>query len=193
MTTLQQKTYTADDFWDYIAQPDNADKFYELVDGEIVELTPSSAVPTIVALRAGRFIVDHVDEHNIAGYVAGADGGFKLSEKDVYSPDVAYISKERQPKLPDRFFPGAPDLAVEVVSPTDKETSVRRKALRYIKFGVRLVWVIYPDEKVALVYRPSESGDAVVQEIGIDGILDGGDVLPGFKLPLRDLYKVVEE
>jgi Uma2 family endonuclease len=192
MTALEQKTYTADEFWEFVAQPENAERFFELLEGTIVELAASSAAPAILAAEFVRLMGNHVRERNL-GYVAGADGGFILSPKNVLAPDAAYISKERQPKLPDRFFTAAPDLAVEVVSPTDSMKKVHRKALRYIKYGVRLVWVVYPDDKTVDAYMPSVAGDATVQEIGIDGVLDGGEVLPGFTLPVRDLFKVVEQ
>jgi Uma2 family endonuclease len=190
--TIRDRTYTADEFWDFVIQPENADRFFELIEGEIVELTPSSAVPTIIGIELARCISTHVRDNKIKGYVAGADSGFRLSPNIVLSPDVAYISKERQVTLPDHYFTAAPDLVVEVVSPTDRLKSVQRKALRYVKYGVRLVWVVYPEDKTVEVYRPSKTGAATIDVIDIDGVLDGEDVLPGFKLPVRDIFKVVE-
>jgi Uma2 family endonuclease len=189
--TVRDRTYTVDAFWEFISQPDNADKLLELIDGEIVEVAASSAVPSIITVEITLFVGSHVKQHDL-GYVTSAEGGFVLSPKNVLMPDMGFIAKERVAKLPERFFPGAPDLAVEVVSPTDRKASVHRKALRYIKYGVRLGWVVYPEQKMVDVYRPAETTKALVQELDIDGTLDGFDVLPGFTLAVRDIFKAVD-
>src|SRR5579862_17432 len=119
--TTQERVYTVDAFWEFTRQSENLERRFELVEGTIVEMAPSSAVPTIIAAEIGRLLGNYVAEHG-GGYVTSADGGFILGPKDVPAPDVAYISKQRQPKLPDRFFTAAPDLAVEVVSPTDSRS-----------------------------------------------------------------------
>ena len=188
---VQDRLYTADEFWEFISQPENSDRFLELVDGEIVELAASSTVPSIITAEITRFIGNHVSQYDL-GYITSAEGGYVLSPKNVLAPDVGFISKGRIEKLPDRFFPGPPDLAVEVVSPTDRKQDVHRKALRYIKYGVRLVWAVYPEYKTVHVYSATEDGKAITYEVGIDGELDGGDVLPGFKLAIRDIFKAVE-
>ncbi len=192
MATLEQKTHTADEFWAFVSRPENADKRLELHEGTIVELTPSSAIPGIIAGRITSLLAAWVYEHD-PGYVATAEAGFVLSPGNVLAPDVAYISKQRQSTLPDRFFTASPDLAVEVVSPTDKVKAVHRKTLRYIKYGVRLVWMVYPEDRTVEVYNPSESGDAVIREVGTDGVLDAGEVLPGFQLALRDVFVVLDK
>ena len=108
-------------------------------------------------------------------------------------PDVGFIAKGRVKKLPERYFKGAPDLAVEVVSPTDDVKDTQRKAAKYIAYGTRLVWIFYPKHKTVDVCRPSKDGDMSIQEIGIDGVLDGANVLPGFTLTLRDVFKVLDD
>jgi Uma2 family endonuclease len=189
--TVQDRAYTADDLWDLSNLPENADKQLELIEGSLIEMTPSSAIPSIVAAAILSFISAFVREHDL-GFVAGADGGFRLSAKTVLSPDVAFVAKGRLTELPDRFFLLAPDLAVEVVSPTDSIKAVQRKAARYLAYGTRLVWIVYTKEKIVDVCRPSQEGDMSVQEVGIEGTLDGGDVLPGFTLPVSDIFKAVQ-
>jgi Uma2 family endonuclease len=191
MATLEQKAHSADEFWEFVSRLENADKRLELHEGTILELTPSSAIPGIVAARITGPLSSFVYDRKL-GYVATAEAGFVLSPQTVLAPDVAYISKARQPTLPERFFTAAPDLAVEVVSPTDSIKAVHRKALRYIKYGVHLVWIVYPEDRTVEVYSPSEYGDAVIKELGIDDVLSGGDVLPGFELALRDVFSVLE-
>src|SRR5581483_3955262 len=186
----KQASYTADDLWEMAFRPEYEDKLLELIEGELIVMTPSSSVPSMIGIELARLIGTHVRAHNL-GYVTGADGGFKLSDKTVLAPDVGFVAKSRVTALPDRFFPLAPDLAAEVVSPTDSIFKVQRKAMKYIAYGTRLVWIIYPKEEAADVCRPSQEGDMSVQRITIDGALDGGDVLPGFSLPLRDLFSIL--
>ena len=191
--TVQDKLYTADELWELQKLPEYDDKFIELVGGMVIELTPSSAIPSIIGAHMCRIIGDYVKENKIQGFVAGADGGFVLSPRNVASPDVAFITKERAPTLPDRFFASAPDLAVEVVSPTDSVKAVHRKAIRYVRYGTRLVWVIYPEDKTIDVYAPSETSDAAVQALDSSGVLDGGDVLPGFSLTVAAVFEPLEQ
>src|SRR5437899_3336415 len=106
---VQDRTFTADDFWEFASKPENADRFLELIDGEIVELAASSTVPSIITAEVIRFVGNHVRQHDL-GYITSAEGGYVLSPKDVLAPDVGFIAKGRVEKLPDRFFPGAPDL-----------------------------------------------------------------------------------
>jgi Uma2 family endonuclease len=106
----------------------------------------------------------------------------------VRAPDVGFVAKERLTgPIPDKYFPFAPDLAVEVVSPSDTAQDIREKVLDFLKAGTRLVWVVYPESKTVDVYRPDG-----VQVVEINGTLDGGDVLPGFRLALRAVFESVE-
>jgi Uma2 family endonuclease len=188
---VQDKVYSTHEFDEFINQPENADKRFELDEGIIHELAASSATPSIIAAEITAFFRAYVRQHK-NGYVTSADGGFEQSPKNVLMPDVGFISKARQPNRPTRYFKIAPDLAVEVVSPTDSIRAVQRKARKYIAYGTRLVWVIYPDDKTAEIYRPAEGG-ILVQEINIEGILDGGEILPGFMLAMKDIFAVLEE
>ena len=104
-------------------------------------------------------------------------------------PDLAYVSFERCPlgKTVDPYqsaWEVVPDLAVEVVSPTDSAEELRAKVLEYFSAGVRQVWVVYPISRVADVF---EAGDRV-RVVAADAELDGGDVLPGFRLRLGDIF-----
>ena len=182
--TIQQKTYTADEFWDMIDQLDQTRR-YELIRGEIVAMPPSSPRNSMIAMRIGRLIGNYVAEYDL-GYVMGADGGYTLAADEVRIPDVSFVSKERMPELPDRFE-GGPDLAVEVISPSESSRHVMDKIRLYLHAGTRLVWAVYPDEQVVDVYRPAEAG-MHVQKVDMDGMLMGDPVLPGFTLDLHDLF-----
>jgi Uma2 family endonuclease len=177
---IQQKHYTLAEFHAYSELPENKNRLFELVNGEIVEKV-ASFVPSRIAMRIGRFIGNAADS---VGYVTGADGSYILSEEHEFMPDVGYISKSRLPEQPERQVEGAPDLAVEVKSPTDSKRELRMKAEIYLRFGTKIVWLIFPEDKRVEVYVPGED----VREFGLDDSLDGGDVLPGFTLSVQDIF-----
>jgi Uma2 family endonuclease len=101
-------------------------------------------------------------------------------------PDFAFISRERLPKrIPKGFLALAPDLVLEVRSPTDRQRAIQEKVARWLQAGVRLVWELDPATQTVTVYR----ADARPQKLGRDDTLSGEDVLPGFSLPLRQLFE----
>ncbi|MFN7208881.1 MAG: Uma2 family endonuclease [Aggregatilineales bacterium] len=185
--SVRQKL-TAHQFEAFLQQPENAHKRFELHDGVICEMTPSSELPSVIAMRLAILLGNYVYAAQL-GILAGADGGFALTPSDVLSPDVAFIRAERLSGVRRRgFFQIPPDLAIEVVSPSDSIPAVQRKAARYLALGVREVWLIYPDERTADIYRPAETPDRLeVQQIPPDGALTS-DLLPDFRLPLQQLF-----
>jgi Uma2 family endonuclease len=167
------------------------DKRYELVNGALIDMGGSGGRQAILALRIARYLDVFVDDNNL-GYVTGADGAYIIARDPdtVRIPDAAFISKARMPlPMPVKFIPLAPDLAVEVVSPGDTAMEVRAKVLEYLRGVTRLVWVIYPETQSADVY----SGLDQWRVVDLAGALDGGEVLPGFSLPLVRLFKGVDE
>ncbi len=101
-----------------------------------------------------------------------------------YVPDLVYITEERVPADLGEPFRAAPDLAVEILSPNDRPGRLLRKVLFYLRHGVRMVWVIDPKRRSVTVYTP----DADERELVAGDTLDGGDVLPGFRVPVTDLF-----
>ena len=179
---VEKLTYTVAQFQEFESLPENADRILELIDGEIVEKMPSFT-PSRIAIRISYFLLQFTLSNGI-GYVTGEAGGYVMAEGNVFNPDVGYISKARLPEEPDREVPIPPDLAVEVKSPTDSKRSMRRKAEKYLASGTRLVWLVFPDEQTVEVYL----ADKDVQTVGIDGVLDGGEVLPGFTFKVSDIF-----
>jgi Uma2 family endonuclease len=108
-----------------------------------------------------------------------------VSSKSVRAPDAAFVTRERAERFADRekYFEGAPDLAAEVVSPGDSGREVAEKVGDYLAAGTRLVWVIDPRRRTVTVHRPG----ADPQTLGPDDLLEGGDLLPGFALPVSRL------
>lgn len=172
--------YTLDEFHAFTELPANKNRLFELINGEIVEKV-ASFTPSKLAMRVGRFIGNFADD---IGYITGADGSYILAPGYEFMPDVGYISKARLPDEPERQVQGPPDLAIEVKSPTDSKRELRQKAEDYIRFGTKMVWLVFPESQHVEVYVP----DKDVSEMFIGDVLDGGDVLPGFTLPVKDIF-----
>lgn len=180
---LQEKLYTAEEFWEIARQPENELRRLELDEGVIVEMAESSPTNTVIAGRVIYFLNAFVIPNDL-GYVTAPDGGFKLGERKVRQPDAAFISKSRVVTLP-KHFDLPPDLAVEIVSPNE---DVLRKVDEYLRAGTRIVWVVYASEKMIYVFTLDENRNLRGQPFGVNDTLDGGDVLPGFRLPVQDVF-----
>lgn len=166
----------------YIEQPSNRDKRFELVDGEIIEV-PSNPYSSQLALRITYYIIAFLMNHPI-GHVTGEGAGYRV-RNTILSPDGAYISKARQPELVrEGFNPIPPELAIEVISPTDRQTAIRRKLAIYADANV-LVWLVYPTRQIVEVYAP----DQPVEIFDIHATLTAPDLLPGFSLPVRAIFQ----
>ncbi len=190
----EQKRYTTAEYLAIAALPENALKRLELVNGVIVEMAPSNRRNTVLAGLFVMYLNLFVREHDL-GYITVPDGGFQLDSETLLMPDAAFIAKTRVIDLEGVTFVGAPDLAVEV-SPSESSRKALDKAQRYLQAGGKLVWNAYAEEQVVDVIRLAAPGssDLLVKKVALDedGVLDGADVLPGFTLPLRDLFKGLE-
>ncbi len=184
---LQEKLYTAAEFWEVAQRRENADKRLELIDGVIVEMASSSQKNTVIAGRFIYFLNAFVIPRDL-GYVTGPDGGYTISERNAFQPDAAFISKDRHPILEGVEFPIAPDLAVEVISPSESSNDVLKKVQRYIGAGTHYVWTVYPEDQEVYVWMRAEDGGLHMQPFSIADTLDGGEVLPGFKLKVSEIF-----
>lgn len=178
----QERKLTLGEFHAFSELPENRDRLFELINGEIVEKM-ASFEPSEMALLIARFLLNYLDENPI-GRVSGADGSYILSPGDEVMPDVGYISKLRMPEKPPRQVLMSPDLAVEVKSPTDSIRAVRDKAALYLAHGTQIVWLVFPETQRVEVY----TADGEILDVSISGTLDGGTVLPGFTLEVRRLF-----
>ena len=178
-----EKLMTAEEF--LLIPEDGLER--ELVKGRVIVLGGTSSLPAVVAAQFVIVVGSFVLQHRL-GRVGGADWGFRLFEDPdtVRVPDAAFVRAERLPPsgMPRGFFPGPPDLALEVMSPSNTLADVLAKVSEYIAAGVRLVWVVDPEKRRATVFRPDE----LPLTVGADGVLDGEDVLPGFELRLADIW-----
>jgi len=169
---------------DLLKMPDG-DKF-ELVDGRLVERSMGFRSPHV----AGRllFLVGQFDPEQELGWAFPADAGYRCFPNNrLRRPDFSFVCIDRlsDDRTADGYITFAPDLAVEVISPNDVHYETDRKVQEYLDAGARLVWVLNPDVRTALVYRK----DGSIAGLREPGELDGEDVLPGFRCPLASLFK----
>jgi len=170
---------------DVIEIHDREDRLYELVDGILVEKTVGT-YEAYLALLLGRLLGNFVADRKL-GIVLGADGMMRLAPELVRIPDVSFISWDRLPgrKIPRTAVANlAPDLAVEVISKGNTQQEMDRKLVDYFTAGVRLVWYVYPVAREVRVYTAPDRFTVLQQ----DQTLDGGELLPGFRLVLRDFF-----
>jgi len=179
----QTPILTAAQFDEWVMRPENIERDFELINGEIVEKMVSNQKSSRIAARLLALIDTHVMQHNI-GWVTDAQGGYSIGT-ERYIPDAAYMSKSRQPEpSEDAYNPVAPDLAVEVVSPTDSYKDVSRKVSHYRAAGTT-AWVVLPDEQEIEVHAPGQP----VQVLRLNDTLDGGSILVGFSVPLTMIFQ----
>lgn len=164
-------------------------RIYELVDGTLVEKAMGYRESVLALFLAG-LLNEFVRARNL-GLISGPDGTVRLFPTIVRIPDVAYASWARIPggRMPDKAIPDLiPDLAIEILSETNTSAEMNRKRQDYFEAGVRLAWFVDPRSRTVSVFTgPAE---AVVLQTG--AILDGGDVLPGFSLPLETLFSELD-
>ncbi len=160
---------------------------YELVAGELRIMTPAGWRHGDVAGRLYDLVAAHVHSHGL-GKVFAAETGFLLARDPdtVRAPDVAFLANEHIPAtLPaETFWPGAPDLAVEVVSFDDTAREVDEKARAWLAAGSRMVWVVNPKSRTVDVYRPAVDVETLTE----GDSLSGGDVLAGFACPVAEIF-----
>jgi Uma2 family endonuclease len=174
---------TADEFLEF----SGGESYLELVRGVVVQLSPASILLGRTAKRVHRTLDDFVETRGI-GEVIGFETGFVLERgpDTVRAPDVAFLSNERLEAIEDesKFAPLAPDLAVEVLSPTDSVKAAGEKARMYLQTGSAVVWVLKPFDHTLRIYRPNTES----QVLGPDDEADAEPVLPGFRCPVRGLF-----
>ena len=163
---------------------------YEVVDGQLVETSPMGAYPnklaSLLGIHLGSFVLSRPNGQVVIETI------FRFDRRNQKRPDVAFISHERWPegrRTPDGDpWDVIPDLAIEVVSKNDLAWEVLGKVHFYLKAGVRSVWLVYPNVDVVHVFdSPTQ-----VRVLTRDDMLDGGEIVPGFRLPLATLFEKKE-
>jgi Uma2 family endonuclease len=178
------KLLTAEDL---AAMPDDGYR-YDLVRGVLIRMAPAAGGAGRVTNTVAWHMTTHVRHHQL-GVVYSAETGFVLARDPdlVRASDVAFVRAERLTSDldEDKFVPFPPDLAVEVVSPSDRARDVHDKVMDYLDAGVRLVWLIHLRRRTVTVY----TSDRTARILREGDELDGGDVLPGFRLAVADIFR----
>ena len=183
-TKPARKLLTADD----LLRLDAQGVCGELIRGALIETMPAGREHGQIVMNLGAELRNYIKPRKL-GVLVGSDSGVWL-ERDpdtVREPDIAFFSAEKSP-LDERvtgYAEVVPDLVVEVVSPSDSRSAVNDKALMWLRYGARLVWVVHPDARVVDVHREGHP----VAALGESESLDGLDALPGFSCPVREIFE----
>ena len=175
---------------DVIELHDRHDRLCELIDGTLVEKAmgwKESELTIIIARLLGNFV-----SANRLGKVFGSDGMFRLEPEQIRIPDVAFISKQRfagRALTPSAFWELGCDLAVEVISPSNTRREMERKLSDYFGAGVGTVWLVYLTTREVVVYTSPDNSVTLRS----NDLLDGGNLLPGFSVPVAELFAALDE
>lgn len=167
---------------------------FELINGKVVpkgnsfveEDMPTGALHGVVTDELQSRISQFVRENKL-GRVFAAETGFILSEGTVRGIDISFVGKDKIAEfgIPEKFFPTAPDLAIEVISPGNTFDEIQDKIEEYLSGGTKLVWIVYPKKKMVQVYRNNN----IVNILRESDELSGEDVLPNFTVKLSEIFE----
>jgi Uma2 family endonuclease len=167
--------------------PDNGFR-YELVDGELRQMTPSSYAHGVIVGNLTVLLGAFVRTRQL-GHICGAETGFRIrrTPDTVRAPDIAFILQARRGVVPlaEGFYEGAPDLAVEVLSPSDTVFEVEEKVAQWLRAGCTAVWVVNSKLRSVTVHRPTGPPGILAET----DTLDGDELLPGFTIPVADIFR----
>ena len=174
---------TSDDFDYWASLPENVSRHFEWIDGKVVEKMVTSPRSSKVGMRLGGFMMVHAEAHQL-GDVTGEQGGYHVGD-DRYIPDVGFLRREKvSAPIKEGYCTVAPDLVIEVISPSDLASEITTKVTNYLLAGV-VVWLVEPITKTLTVYIAGKSP----QKLTKNDTLEGGDVLPGFSVALTSVFR----
>ena len=180
-----EKTMTAEEL---LRLPTGMGKRYELAQGELKTMSPAGSKHGGITVRIGGLLDQFVRSKKL-GVVFGAETGFILHRNPdtVRAPDAAFVTADRIPAegVPTGYWPGAPDLAVEVVSPDDRAEEIKAKVSEYFEAGARLIWIVYPATREVVAFRTAR--ESLV--LSVQDTLEGGEAIPGFVCAVAELFE----
>jgi len=180
---MDAKTLMSVEEFDRLEEPDELS--YELDEGELVVMTKPRPLHNRIAERLYRALSRYLESHQV-GEAFIFEYLFVLGPNIKRAPDVSFLRAERANQIdPNADIPGAPDLAVEVLSPNDTVSAVRRKIRQYFAAGAQCVWIVYPETREVEVWREASKPQIVLQETDV---LEAPDLLPGFALRIGSLF-----
>ncbi len=173
---------TADALW----QMGSIAEKYELVKGDLVEMTPPGGVHGQLAVRLVVLLQNFVYANKLGEILVESGYILATNPDTVRGPDISFLSTEKIPSagIPTGYIKGVPDLVVEIVSPSDTASIMQAKVEDYLTYGTQLVWVIYPRRKTVMIHHP----DGTAHTLHQDDTLSGEGVLPGFSCFVNDIF-----
>jgi Uma2 family endonuclease len=172
----------------FLAMPEEFDQYGnrikdELIGGEVVKMPPASLTHDLIKNRINRLLIRYLDANPTIGLESLVEIGARVGQLDAFIPDVSVVSRDRL-ATEGRIFQGAPDLAIEVVSPSDTIKHLKRKVHVYLVGGCKSVWVVYPEARSVMVH----TSDSVRELKGDQPITD--PLLPGFSTPVAAFFEL---
>lgn len=180
-TELASRIWTDDEL---LAMPEA--KFWQLIDGELIKMSPAGAQHGEICTRLLSATYVFVSRRRL-GRVYDSSTGFRLDPANCFSADVSFVRSDRVASVlpdPEKFVQGAPDFSIEVLSPTDTVRSIERKIELFFTFGTTLMWFVLPRKRVVRVYTSATE----YTTIDLSGILSAEPVLPGLSIPVREVF-----
>ena len=190
---IRQAIITEDD----LIRLDSQGKFYEVVNGELVQMSPVGYEHSELVFSGAKLLDTFVRTHKL-GYIHPDNLIYVLARNEeggvqvVRVPDISFIRRGRFPKNFDRKrgFPGAPDLAIEIVSPSESESKTLAKVRDYLRYGSEQVWVLFPDPKEVYQYRRDDPKN--IRIYTGDDVIEAENLFPGLNLKTSDLFILPE-
>jgi Uma2 family endonuclease len=184
---------TAEEFYEFVHLPENEDRFFELDEGKVIELTRPKRAHGIVCGCITAILFEYARRTG-RGQVCPNDTGVLVARDPdtVRGPDIAYFANRlsiEDAAAEEGFTEETPLLAVEVLSPSDRPSRVARKVHQYLQAGVKLVWVVDPEVQEVGVHRPGVE----LEILGVEATLAGGDELPGFECRVAEIFALPGE
>lgn len=179
--TVQPYLYTVEEFMQLDLPDDNR---YELSEGEIVDMGTTGYRHGEVQRKLERVFILFLEQNKLGKTYSNT--GFRLAEKTVRAPDVAFLPLSKLPPVIDGAIPLPPDLAIEVISPTDDWSQIIKKIREYQEAKVPLIWLVDPYMPCVFLFHQTDTYPTILK---LEDDLDGEDVVPGFKLNVKDLFE----
>jgi Uma2 family endonuclease len=155
----------------------------ELIRGEVVKMPPASYLHDRIKNRINRLLIRYLDANPAVALDSLVELGAQVGAMDTFIPDVTVIQRE-QPVPYKRIFQGSPEIAIEVVSPSDTEKPLTRKIDAYLRGGSKSVWVVFPETRSVMVHTPGST-----RELRADQTIEG-PLLPGFTSPVAAFFEL---